>query len=74
MSLLQRKRKPMPPSVKVYEDPPWVEPAELAPRWWQRIASGTSLVGLVVVLGVILAVMTGIVLLLAFFVLDFVIS
>lgn len=74
MTLLGRRNKPLPPSVRVHPDIPWVDPAELAPPWWRRIASAIGLTAMSAVLGVLLAILTGLILLGSFLLLDYLIS
>lgn len=74
MAVFRRGPRPLPPSVPVHDPVPWVDPADTAPPWWRRLLSGVELGALTVVLGVVLAVTTGIVLLGAFFLVDFLIS
>ncbi len=64
------RRRPAPPSVRLYDDVPWTEPSEVAVPFWRRTLSGIELVVLVVVLGIALTIATGIVLVVTFFLLD----
>lgn len=68
------RSRPLPPGVRIYDDVPWVEPAELTPRWWQRVLYSGGLIGLVAALGVMLAISIGLLMLLGFFLIDFLIS
>ena len=74
MRLLRQRPRPLPPSVPLYDEVPWVEPRELAPPWWRRLASIVALAVMVVVLGVLMALAIGLVLGGGFFLLDYLIS
>jgi hypothetical protein len=74
MPLVRRRFRPLPPSVPVHEPVPWVDPHETAPPLWRRLLSTVELAGLVALLGVVLAIATGIVLVGSFFLVDFLIS
>lgn len=66
--------KPAPPSVRVRSDVPWQDPADVRPTWIQRGASGVMLLVLVIILGIILTIGIGIVLIMAFFLADYIIG
>jgi hypothetical protein len=74
MALFGRGPRPLPHSVPAHDPVPWLEPAETAPPAWRRLLSGAELGVLVVILGVVVAISVGLVLLGAFFLLDFLIS
>lgn len=74
MTMIRRRPRPLPPSVRAYPEVPWVEPTELAPPLWRRVLSVVELGLLIVVLGVALTIAVGIVLLATFFLLDYLIS
>jgi hypothetical protein len=66
----RRARRPAPPSIRLYDDIEWTDPSEVSPPVWRRALSGAELVVMVVVLGVALTIATGVVLVIAFFLLD----
>lgn len=72
MSVLSRRapRRPAPPSVRLHEPVPWVDPAELALPLWRRVLSAVELGLLIVALGVALTVTAGLTLLGGFFLLE----
>lgn len=70
----RRGLRPAPPSVRLYDDVEWTDPAELAIPLWRRVLSGVELSILVVVLGVALTVGIGIMLIVAFFLVDTLVS
>lgn len=63
-------RRPAPPSVRLYDEVEWTEPAAVSLPLWRRVLSGVELAILVVVLGIALTIATGVVLVVAFFLLD----
>ena len=63
-------RRPAPPSVPLYEDVAWSEPHEVALPLWRKVLSGAELVALVALLGVALTLAVGVVLVVAFFLVD----
>jgi len=70
----QRRRRPAPPSVRLHADVPWTDPAEVAPSVGRRIASTIELLLLIAVLGVLLTAGIGVMLLMAFFAVDFLVG
>ncbi|MFA5566532.1 MAG: hypothetical protein WC184_10960 [Acidimicrobiia bacterium] len=66
--------KPAPPSVRVRKEVPWEDPDAVRPTWLQRGASGVMLLILVVILGIMLTVAIGILLIMAFFLADYIIG
>jgi hypothetical protein len=64
------ERRPAPPSVRLYDDVEWAEPHDVAVPLWRRVLSAVELVVLVLLLGAALTVATGVVLVVAFFLLD----
>lgn len=74
MALLRRGPRPLPPSVPAHEPVPWLDPAETVPPLWRRLLSGVELGALTFVLGIALAISVGILLVGAFFLVDFLIS
>jgi hypothetical protein len=74
MALFRRGPRPLPPSVPVHAPVPWVDPADTAPPPWRRLLSGVELGLLTFVLGIVVAVCVGILLVGAFFLVDFLIS
>lgn len=67
---LRASRRPAPPSVRVYDDVEWAEPQDVALPFWRRLLSAIELAGVVVVLGIALTIAAGVVLVVAFFLLD----
>ena len=74
MSVLRRRRRALPPSVRVQPDVPWVDPDEVATPLWRRALSVSELGVMILALGVVLAVAFGALLLAAFFLIDYLIS
>jgi hypothetical protein len=67
-------RRPAPPSERLHPPVEWTTPEALALPWWRRTLSLVDLGILVVVLGVLLTIAIGITLLLAFFLLDYLVG
>ena len=76
VSLSSRRapRTPAPPSVRLHPPVEWVDPEELQLPLWRRILSAVELGLLILVLGVLLTVAIGISLVLAFFLLEFLVG
>jgi hypothetical protein len=68
------ERRPAPPSVRLYDDVDWAEPHDVAVPLWRRVLSAVELVLMVVLLGVAITIATGVVLVVAFFLLDMVVG
>lgn len=60
--------------MRLYDDVPWTDPAEVAVPLWRRLLSLVELSVLVVVLGVALTIGIGIMLVVMFFLVDMVVS
>jgi hypothetical protein len=76
MNAMRRRarRRPAPPSVRLYEDVPWSEPDEVAVPAWRKIISGLELAAFIVVLGVALTFAIGVLAVLLYFLLDMLIG
>lgn len=74
MTIIRRRPAPLPPSVRVYPEVPWVDPSQTAPPWWRRVLSAAELLVLVLVLGVVLTLAIGVVFVASFFAFDLLIS
>ncbi|QGG93983.1 hypothetical protein [Actinomarinicola tropica] len=67
-------RQPAPPSVRIVDPVPWVDPEDVAVPLWRKVLSAIELGLLLVVLGILLTVAFGISLLGLFFLLDWIVS
>lgn len=74
ITIRRRALRPAPPSVRVYDEVEWADPAEVAVPLWRRLLSAIELTVLVVVLGVALTITIGIGLVVLFFLLDMLVS
>ena len=76
MKLTSRRapHRPAPPSERLHPPVEWTTPDELALPLWRRMLSLVELGVFVVVLGVLLTVGIGATLVMAFFLLDFLIG